>query len=139
VAWLIQVRISSLPLWRTLTFEAKETDSFPKWSLDIVLEYLASELFVSARPITRQHKSVLLLGLASGARVSELHALSTREDCLHFSPDGSVTILPFPGFVAKLQSAGHQQISLRPLISNRVLCPVESLRSYLNMTKRDTG
>lgn len=94
---------------------------------------------VSARPVTRQHKSVWLLGLASGARVSELHALSTREDCLHFSPDGSVTILPFPGCVAKLQSARHQQISLRPLISNRVLCPVESLRSYLNMTKEIRG
>jgi hypothetical protein len=51
---------------------------FPKWSLDIVLGYLSSELFTSSRPITRQHltyKTVLLLGLASGDRVSELRAL----------------------------------------------------------------
>jgi hypothetical protein len=35
--------------------ERPKKHSFPKWSLDIVLECFSSELFVSAQPITRQH------------------------------------------------------------------------------------
>ena len=51
--------------------------------------------------------------------------------------DGSITLLSFPGFVAKnkIPAAGAQRVSLRPLPDCPVLCPVRGLEDYLSRTK----
>ena len=80
---------------------------FPKWSLDIVLQYLSSSTFEpsnSASLAALTYKCVFLITLATALRVGEVHALSARQDCLRRNIDGSITLLTFPGFVAKTSS-----------------------------------
>jgi hypothetical protein len=70
--------------------------------------------------------------------MSEIHALSAREDCMRFNQDGSVSLLTFPGFLAKnaLPEHGNQQFVLEPL-DNSFLCPVRALKIYLQHTKKE--
>ena len=75
--------------------------------------------------------------LATALRVNEVHALSARQDCLRRNIDGSITLLTFPGFVAKnkLPSADAQRVTLHPLLDCPTLCPVRVLEDYLARTK----
>ena len=114
---------------------------FPKWSLDIVLQYLSSSTFVpasSATLPTLTYKCVFLVTLATALRISEVHALSTHQDCLRRNMDGSVTLLTFPGFVAKNKTplAGAQRVTLHPLKDCPTLCPVQALEDYLCRTQK---
>lgn len=112
---------------------------FPKWSLTIVLEFLKSSVF---EPLERANvnrvlqKSVFLIALATAARVSELHALSVSKNCLRFNDNGSVSLLTTPGFIAKnrLPENGNQAFNLKPLLEDKLLCPVRSLEIYLDKT-----
>jgi len=113
---------------------------FPKWSLDIVLQYLCSATFVplsqgSLAAVT--YKCVFLLTLATALRIGEVNALSARPDCLRRNMDGSITLLTFPGFVAKnrIPSAGAQRVTLHPLPDCPMLCPVRVLEDYLSRTE----
>ena len=113
---------------------------FPKWSLDIVLEYLQSSLFQPIETIGLiflTYKTVFLVALASAFRVSELHALSVSDDCCRFNADGSCSLLTCLGFVAKnrLPSDGPQRLLLKPLNELPSLCPVRTLRVYIDRTK----
>jgi hypothetical protein len=55
---------------------------------------------------------------------------------MRFNQDGSVSLLTFPGFLAKnaLPEHGNQQFVLEPL-DNTFLCPVRALKIYLQRTK----
>lgn len=112
---------------------------FPKWNIDLVLDFLAHEPFepleaASMDSLTK--KTVFLITLATAGRVSEIQALSARRDCLRFNQNGSVSMLTFPGFVAKnrLPEVGSQRYTLRPL-EEEVFCPVRALSCYLDRTK----
>lgn len=112
---------------------------FPKWSLDVVLHYLAGAPF---EPLDKTEfkyltmKTVFLTTLATAGRVSEIHALSARPECLRFNQDGSVCLTTFPGFIAKnrLPQSGPQQYTIQPL-QDEVFCPVRALSIYLKHTE----
>jgi hypothetical protein len=113
---------------------------FPKWSLEVVLDFLAGDTFepldtIEMEPLTK--KTLFLVTLALAGRISEIHALSARPECLRINQDGSISLLTFPGFVAKnrLHEAGSQQYTLSPLDGGGVYCPVRALQIYLHRTR----
>jgi hypothetical protein len=113
---------------------------FPKWSIDVVLMYISKTPFEPLDSATLENltlKTVFLVTLALAGRVSEIHALSARKDCMRFNQDESVSLLSFPGFLAKnaLPERGNQQYVLRPLPES-LLCPVRALKVYLKRTER---
>jgi hypothetical protein len=113
---------------------------FSKWSIDVVLMYISKTPFEPLDSATLENltlKTVFLVTLALAGRVSEIHALSARKDCRRFNQDESVSLLSFPGFLAKnaLPERGNQQYVLRPLPES-LLCPVRALKVYLKRTER---
>ena len=130
--------LSSLISNFTLERPVKRT-LFPKWSLELVLNYLAGEPFEPIQQASRLHlsqKTTFLLLLATASRVSELHALSASEDCLRWNQDGSVSLLPNPAFLAKnrLPQVAPQPMLVQPF-AQPLLCPVRMLREYLRATR----
>jgi len=121
---------------------------FPQWNLALVLDSL---LGVPYEPLHRAdlkfltYKCVFLLALATGRRRGDIHALSMNPSCLRWAKDYSwVKIATDPTFVAKNQLAHFspepvQIPSLSKTVGNgdrdRLLCPVRSLRFYLDKTR----
>ena len=117
---------------------------FPKWSLDVVLDYLQTPQFQPYETIELlllTLKTVFLVAMASAFRVSELQALSVTEDCCRFNADGSCSLMTCLGFVAKnrLASARPQNLLLQPLPETPALCPAEALRAYIDRTQQLRG
>lgn len=113
---------------------------FPKWSLEIVLNFLKSSIFEPLDQVDHHRvlqKTVFLISLATAARVSEIHALSASKDCLRWNLDGSVSVLTAPGFISKnrLPEMGNQSFNLKPLNNDRNLCPVRALKEYCKQTE----
>lgn len=123
---------------------------FPQWDLSLVLLSLTKGPFeplqkASLRDLTL--KTVFLVLLASGARRSEVHALSFKG--VSHSPDWrEVSLTPIPSFIAKTQfrSGGESVLRTitipslghtlgRDLAEDRLLCPVRALKVYLARTK----
>ena len=78
------------------------------WSLNKVLR-LASG--ISTTDCSYQHllrKTLFLVALASGARVSELAALSRDKGFVKFLPTGEVSLSPHPKFLAKNEDSAHR-------------------------------
>jgi len=118
----------------------KVTSLVPKWSLSKVLQFLQSSEYLpteSASDSALRDKTVFLIALATAARVSELHALSSSPECMRWNENGSVDLVTCPGFIAKnrLPAWGPQCFTLRPLLTNPGTCPVVTLRAYLRRTK----
>ena len=124
--------------------------STPSWDLCLVLLTLTKPPFeplgeVSMKMLT--YKTVFLLALASGKRRSEIHAWT--HSSLSFKRNWSqVTLAPSPVFLAKNQLASEGPDCIKPvvipalkptldksLVEDRSLCPVRSLRFYLDRTK----
>ena len=95
-------------------------------------------------------KTVFLLALASGRRRSELHAL--KFDILRAEDWSEISILTFPGFVAKTKLAGRASSEMAPLTlkalsrmlspelaEDKTLCLVRAVRYYLERTKEIRG
>ena len=117
---------------------------FPKWSLDIVLKYLASDVFEPLEHtdfMSLTLKTVFLIALATAFRVSELHALSVAADCCRHNVDGSYTLQTCPGFVAKnrLPSAATQVVVIHPLDTDCLYCPVRALHRYIEVSASRRG
>ena len=114
---------------------------FPKWDIDMVLDYLRSAEFepleAASTPRLTQ-KAVFLVIMATAGRVSELHAMSTLPDCLRFNVDGSCTFTLHPTFLAKnqLPDTAPTPIQLLPCHPPEN-CPVRALRLYLRATEAD--
>lgn len=117
----------------------------PSWSLPAVLQALSKEPFeplgmASLRSLTI--KTVFLVAIASGHRVSTLQALSIEAGHLRWEASG-VRLTPRAGFVAKNQkfSSPLVEIFLPSLSSfssvqeDKVWCPVRALRWYLDKMK----
>lgn len=118
----------------------RKVQLFPKWSIDIVLLYIYKHPFEPLDSATLESltlKTAFLITLALAGRVSEIHALSARHECMRFNQDGTVSLLSFPGLLAKnaLPERGNQQVVLRPL-PDSLLCPVRALKVYLKRTKQ---
>ena len=115
----------------------------PKWDLNLVLTYLNSNKFepmcqVSLEAITL--KTTFLLALATGKRVSELHALSRQQNYIVKRTDGALILHCNPLFLAKTQlpDMRPKPIVLLPLkpgeVNDLSLCPVRAVNCYLQAT-----
>ena len=86
-------------------------------------------------------KTAFLLLLATGWRVSELHACVRSREFCSISHDNTLRIRPHPSFLAKNESTMNRwnHKSIKPLIlsdgTTGKLCPVASLRQYLQKTE----
>lgn len=128
----------------------RSSNLVPKWDLGIVLHALTGKpfepiQFSSLKALTL--KTVFLLALATGARRSELHALSYK---VFWGPDLTQVVLqPVLGFLRKNQRISESQDvitvpALRPLLQRDMredisLCPVRSLYNYTLRTKEFRG
>ena len=87
----------------------------PSWDLPLVLGALRLSPFEHLDPAPVKWlsaKVAFLLEIASAKRVSELHALSVSEQCIHWNSDGTgVALWPNPSFFPKrLPSAHYNQV-----------------------------
>ena len=120
----------------------KRTIPLPRWNVNVVLCWLASDEFEPLERISIERllwKSIFLLALASAKRVGELHALSAE---IGFSNStGSLLLSYVPEFMAKTDSATQRVPrsftipALEELVGNDEaelrLCPVRTLREYV--------
>lgn len=116
----------------------------PRWSLDVVLDYLQSTDMADPRSLTipvLTKKTVFLVAMATAFRVSELHALARDNTKLRWNQDNSVTLATRDGFIAKNKrpTAAGQQVTLQPLREQPDLCPVLHLRVYVEVTDCEEG
>ena len=118
----------------------------PAWDLSLALGVVADSPYepmhlLDLPELTR--KTVFLVAAASGRRVSEIHALSTKEGHLRFS-NGAVSLLPRAGFLAKNQTL---DFTPKPIVLPDLRkasgspdcgpwCPVRALKYYLQKTER---
>ncbi|MEO1765194.1 MAG: hypothetical protein AAFR83_25350, partial [Cyanobacteria bacterium J06629_18] len=106
------------------------------WSLSKVLE-LASGMennTLDLKSLTQ--KTIFLLAMASGARLSELASLVRDPGHISFENSGEVLLVPHPTFLAKNESPedrwGPWKIISLPETPS--LCPVQCLKDYLEAT-----
>ena len=115
----------------------------PPWDISKVLELLSSDKYSSFPPdkFLQLKKSLFLVALACGNRVSELSA--TMRNGLELMNSLEEVILPVrPGFLFKNQRHGRTPPNIRivPLAANStVLCPVKNLFSYLSLSRITKG
>ena len=111
----------------------------PHWNLNKVLSYI-DEMpdHLSAQDLLR--KTAFLLLLATGFRISELHACYRTKQCCNFTPDNYLQLRPHPLFLAKNENPEKRWKAkvVKPLPSQdgivNKLCPVSSLRAFLDRT-----
>ena len=132
----------------------RQRSILPKWDLELVLRSLLKEPFIDSSGSSDlgiplpwfTRKTVFLIALASGARASEVHALSRKPDLfvMERSRENGVTLRlqPYAGFVPKncppsmvpkpwiIPSISH----LFPDEKDKLLCPVRAVRYYVSKT-----
>ena len=114
--------------------------SAPAWSLNKVLSYL-DNLTLPLSDIMLFRKTAFLLLLATGWRISELHACVRNTEYCQILQN-SLRIRPHPSFLAKNESTTrrwkHKEIKklLLPDKTISKLCPVSSLIEYLQRTSQ---
>ena len=123
----------------------------PSWNLSLVLHQLTKAPFEPIKESSLKHltfKTVFLLALGSGKRRSEIHAWQNR-NIRHQSDWSRVSLYPSPSFLSKNQLAKEGPGSVAPVVipalaptldrslrSDRSLCPVRTLRYYLERTSQ---
>ena len=118
----------------------------PSWSLDKVLSLLQTPRFTTEMsPADLLLKTIFLIAMATGHRVSQLAALLRTDQFMRFGPnDSSVTLAPKPLFLAKNEREGHR---MSPVLvpawmtpsGHHPLCPVAALRTYVSTTSAFSG
>lgn len=111
-----------------------------RWDLNKVLRFLRSPRFHKTKVKEEDllHKCLILIALATGNRGAELAALTREGICT--LQDGSLKVAVTPGFLYKNQAEGRNPppVLVAPLPRNQ-LCPVASLKHYLEMSKLSEG
>lgn len=121
----------------------------PNWSLQLVLLKLCDLPF---EPLAKADlkwltlKTVFLVAVASGRRVSSLHALSVGEGHLRENQSGT-TLIPSPGFLAKNESINYMAKSIcftkmsrvSSVPEDRLLCPCRALSHYVKRSSEIRG
>ena len=107
----------------------------PEWSLTTALRSLASSQFSELLDITHQlFKTLFLVTLAAGNRVSELAALDRA--AAQFLPN--MAVIPVKqGFLFKNQTANRNppNISFPTLPEGKSFCPVLALQQYIHRSR----
>ena len=128
----------------------KGRQGVPSWNFSLVLHQLTKAPFEPLRKASLKHltfKTVFLLALGSGKRPSEIHAWLYK-NIRHQENWSQVSLYPSPSFLSKNQLARDGSTSVAPvaipalaptldksLSEDRSLCPVRTLRYYLDKTK----
>jgi hypothetical protein len=115
----------------------------PRWNLDKVLELVSSPAYASGQPspFNCLKRTIFLIALASGNRVSELAALE-RAGIRFSEEDSEVTLVVKPGFLFKNQRLGRTppNIFIKALVTGpENLCPVRSLKEYMRLEPGNEG
>ena len=126
--------------------EARNPRRCPSWDLFLVLDSLKAPPFEPLSKVDLKFlafKTLFLVALASGRRMSEVNHFSGLSGDIAREPDGSFALKFLPEFLAKNQRPGDPSPSIRipPLPSgpDLKLCPVRSLKKYLQVTKSFRG
>ena len=115
--------------------------SAPAWSLDKVLTFMEG----LTNPISLEmllKKTAFLLMLATGWRISELHACVRNQEYCYFTGDGVLHIRPHPSFLAKNECSQRRWDfkEIKPLRlgdgSISRLCPATTTQEYLLRTQK---
>ncbi|XP_066986091.1 uncharacterized protein [Macrobrachium rosenbergii] len=112
------------------------------WFLNDVLRLASDTNNESCSYLTLLRKTLFLLSLASGARISELSALSRESNHVDFLPSGEVQLSPDQTFLAKNEDPQNRWSPWKiiPLPEDPSLCPVVTLKVYLERTsQRSSG
>ena len=115
----------------------------PQWSLKKVLTLL--DIAVNPSETNSLRKTAFLLLLATGWRISEIHACVREEEYSSFNERGSLLIKPHSSFLAKNGLRKRiEQREIRTLIGSdghvSKICPVLAMKQYLQKTnKHKTG
>ena len=118
--------------------------SAPSWSLNKVLIFLDG-LVEPISDIMLLRKTAFLLLLATGWRVSELHACVANEEYCCFTRDFKLKLRPQPSFLAKNECKRKRWVHkvIPSLINedgtNSNLCPVTMLSKYLQQNSITEG
>ena len=107
------------------------------WSLDKVLNFLSEIDNETCSLYDLVGKSLFLIALASGGRVSEIGALCRGSDFSHIDPRGFFIAVPGRQFLAKNEDPlkRREPWKIPPLFGdNRSLCPVATIDTYLKRT-----
>ena len=113
----------------------------PAWSLNKVLEFLDKPENTKGK-IMQFRKTAFLLLLATGWRISELHACVRDQEFCRFTKDSSLLIRPHPSFLAKNEQPQnrwvHKEIKVLMLEDGKIsnICPATELRKYLQYTSK---
>merc|ERR1712082_46754 len=114
----------------------------PQWSLNRVLTLLES--IINPTETCSLKKTAFLL-LATGWRISEVHACVREEEYSSFNKRGSLLIKPHTSFLAKNGLRKRiEQREIRTLLGTdgqvSKICPVSAMKEYLsNTNKQKTG
>ncbi|XP_064119590.1 uncharacterized protein LOC135224502 [Macrobrachium nipponense] len=110
------------------------------WFLNDVLKLASDTDNETCSYITLLRKTLFLMALASGARISELLALSRNPDHVEFLPSGEVLLSPDRKFLAKNEDPQNRWAPWKiiPLTQDASLCPIVTLKSYLARTSEKT-
>ena len=117
----------------------KTPTAAPAWCLNKVLTYI-DNLPAQLEVESSLQKCAFLLLLATGWRISELHACVRDTAYCRFLDDSTLLIRPHPSFLAKNESTEKrwQHENIKPLMlhdgSPSHLCPVRALQKYLGLT-----
>ena len=130
-------RYASIPKSCAKLRPSKRPEAF-SWSLNKVLQQASSIDATSCHYQKCFRKTLFLLALASGARVSELSALSRDSGFITFETGGEVSLSPHAKFLAKNEDPQNRwkPWKITPLPQDRSLCPVEALKEYLSRTSQ---
>ena len=115
----------------------------PTWSLDKVLMGL-DQLEGNLSLESSLQKTAFLLLLATGWRISELHACVRDKEYCFISSENILRIRPHPSFIAKNEDLKnrwtHKVIKSLKLSDGSIsrLCPVKSIQDYLWKSPRIT-
>ena len=111
----------------------------PSWDLNKVLNYI-DQLPTELSQERLLQKTAFLLLLATGYRISELHACVRDPEYCYFLGGSTLMIRPHPNFLAKNECPQDRwdHVAIRPLRmpdgSVSRLCPARSIQDYLLRT-----
>ena len=113
------------------------TDMLP-WNLNKILESASQVDNLHCDYLTILRKTLILVALASGARISEIAALSRAPGFVKFLPSGEALLAPHPKFLAKNENPQERwkPWKIVPLPQDPSLCPVKTLKDYLNVSSK---
>ena len=129
---------------------SKSSRNLPKWNLSIVLNELTKAPFEPMKVSGLKHltlKTAFVLAQGSGKYRSEIHSWVVNK-MSNLGQWEKVALFPSLGFITKNQLAREGSQSMSPVIiptlttvvdrqfkEDRILCPVQPLRYYLDCTQ----